>query len=65
LTDFNYLFYSSEIVNQDDLYEALKANRIFSAGLDVTDPEPLSPKDKLLTLDNVGEWENENNVVVY
>ncbi|KAH8266334.1 hypothetical protein KR038_000595 [Drosophila bunnanda] len=42
-----------KIVNQDDLYEALKSNRIFSAGLDVVDPEPLSPKDKLLTLDNV------------
>ncbi|XP_001356851.3 glyoxylate reductase/hydroxypyruvate reductase-like isoform X1 [Drosophila pseudoobscura] len=42
-----------KIVNQDDLYEALKSNKIFSAGLDVTDPEPLSAKDKLLSLDNV------------
>ncbi|KRF98446.1 uncharacterized protein Dwil_GK15435, isoform B [Drosophila willistoni] len=41
-----------KIVNQDDLYEALKSNRIFAAGLDVTDPEPLAPTDKLLTLDN-------------
>ncbi|KAH8339411.1 hypothetical protein KR074_004949 [Drosophila pseudoananassae] len=41
-----------KIVNQNDLYEALKCNRIFAAGLDVTDPEPLSPTDKLLTLDN-------------
>ncbi|KAI8041980.1 hypothetical protein M5D96_003278 [Drosophila gunungcola] len=49
--DFDTLL-AQKIVNQDDLYEALKSNRIFSAGLDVTDPEPLSPKDKLLTLDN-------------
>ncbi|XP_068150953.1 uncharacterized protein [Drosophila tropicalis] len=41
-----------KIVNQDDLYEALKSNRIFAAGLDVTDPEPLAPTDKLLALDN-------------
>ncbi|XP_052852832.1 glyoxylate reductase/hydroxypyruvate reductase [Drosophila gunungcola] len=42
-----------KIVNQDDLYDALKANRIFAAGLDVMDPEPLPSKDKLLALDNV------------
>ncbi|EDV54505.1 uncharacterized protein Dere_GG21258, isoform B [Drosophila erecta] len=42
-----------KIVNQDDLYEALKSNRIFAAGLDVMDPEPLPSHDKLLTLDNV------------
>ncbi|XP_068151958.1 glyoxylate reductase/hydroxypyruvate reductase [Drosophila tropicalis] len=41
-----------KLVNQDDLYEALKSNRIFAAGLDVTDPEPLPPSNKLLTLDN-------------
>lgn len=51
---FHGFIFHAEIVNQDDLYEALKSNRIFSAGLDVTDPEPLSPKDKLLTLDNLG-----------
>lgn len=44
-----------EIVNQDDLYEALKSNQIFAAGLDVMDPEPLPSNDKLLTLDNVGK----------
>ncbi|KRF81511.1 glyoxylate reductase/hydroxypyruvate reductase isoform X1 [Drosophila virilis] len=42
-----------KIVNQDDLYEALKSNRIFAAGLDVVDPEPLPPNNKLLALDNV------------
>ncbi|XP_017121315.1 glyoxylate reductase/hydroxypyruvate reductase [Drosophila elegans] len=42
-----------KIVNQDDLYDALKSKRIFAAGLDVMDPEPLPSKDKLLALDNV------------
>ncbi|XP_051857939.1 glyoxylate reductase/hydroxypyruvate reductase-like isoform X2 [Drosophila albomicans] len=42
-----------KIVNQNDLYDALKSNRIFAAGIDVMDPEPLPPTDKLLTLDNV------------
>ncbi|KAH8271681.1 hypothetical protein KR044_000934, partial [Drosophila immigrans] len=42
-----------KIVNQNDLYDALKSNRIFAAGIDVMDPEPISPSDKLLTLDNV------------
>ncbi|ALC40332.1 CG31674, partial [Drosophila busckii] len=41
------------IINQNDLYNALKTNRIFSAGLDVMDPEPLPANDKLLTLDNI------------
>lgn len=41
------------IVNQQDLYEALKTNQIFSAGLDVMTPEPLPPNDPLLTLPNV------------
>lgn len=40
------------IVNQQDLYEALKAGRIFAAALDVTDPEPLPPDSPLLTLEN-------------
>ncbi|XP_032591898.1 glyoxylate reductase/hydroxypyruvate reductase isoform X2 [Drosophila grimshawi] len=42
-----------KIVKQNDLYNALKSNRIFAAGLDVSDPEPLPPNDKLLTLDNL------------
>jgi glyoxylate reductase len=41
------------IVDPDALHEALKERRIFGAGLDVTDPEPLPPDSPLLTLDNV------------
>lgn len=43
-------------MNQDDLYTALKTNQIFSAGIDVMDPEPLPANDKLLTLPNIGKW---------
>lgn len=35
------------VVDQNALYEALRAQTIFAAGLDVTDPEPL-PSDSLL-----------------
>jgi glyoxylate reductase len=41
------------VVDQDALYEALKEHRIFGAGLDVTDPEPLPMDSPLLTLDNI------------
>jgi len=41
------------IMNQRDLYEALRGGVIFAAGLDVTDPEPPAPDDPLLTLPNV------------
>ncbi|MFT3890898.1 MAG: D-glycerate dehydrogenase [Anaerolineales bacterium] len=41
------------IIDMDALYDALKDKRIFAAGLDVTDPEPLPANHKLLTLDNV------------
>ncbi len=40
------------IHNQPDLYAALKAGQIFAAGLDVTDPEPISMDDPLLSLSN-------------
>lgn len=40
------------VVDQIALYEALKAKKIFAAGLDVTDPEPLPMDSPLLTLDN-------------
>lgn len=40
------------LVDPDALYEALKARRIFAAGLDVTEPEPLPPSHRLLTLPN-------------
>ena len=41
------------IVDPEALYEALKDHRIFGAGLDVTDPEPLPMDSPLLTLDNI------------
>ena len=41
------------IIDPDALYAALKQNRIFGAGLDVTEPEPLPPDSPLLTLDNI------------
>jgi len=41
------------VVDMDALYEALKEKRIFAAGLDVTDPEPLPANHPLLTLDNL------------
>ncbi len=41
------------VVDMDALYEALKERRIFAAGLDVTEPEPLPSDSPLLTLDNV------------
>lgn len=41
------------VVDLDALYEALKEHRIFAAGLDVTDPEPLPTSSPLLTLENI------------
>lgn len=41
-----------EVVNQEDLYTALKEKVIYAAGMDVTTPEPLPTNHKLLTLDN-------------
>lgn len=40
------------IVNQDDLYYALKNRTIAAAGLDVTTPEPLPLNNPLLSLSN-------------
>lgn len=40
------------IVDQKALYDALKSGQIAAAGLDVTDPEPISPDEPLLSLDN-------------
>jgi len=41
------------VVDTDALYNALKEKRIFAAGLDVTNPEPLPSDHPLLTLDNL------------
>ncbi|VVC88592.1 unnamed protein product [Leptidea sinapis] len=41
-----------DLINQDDLYDALKNNQIYAAGLDVTTPEPLPKDHKLFTLSN-------------
>jgi glyoxylate reductase len=41
------------VVDMAALYEALKEHRIFAAGLDVTEPEPLPMNSPLLTLDNL------------
>lgn len=41
------------VVNQDDLYEALKNGTIRAAAIDVSVPEPLPKTDKLLTLRNL------------
>jgi glyoxylate reductase len=40
------------VVDTMALYDALKTGRIFAAGLDVTDPEPLPADHPLYTLDN-------------
>jgi len=40
------------VVEPKALYDALKANRLFAAALDVTDPEPLPAGHPLLELDN-------------
>lgn len=41
------------VVDLEALYDALKSERIFAAGLDVTEPEPLPMDSPLLTLDNL------------
>lgn len=41
------------VVDPKALYEALKNKTIYGAGLDVTEPEPISKDDPLLTLDNL------------
>lgn len=43
-----------DIIDQIALYDALKNNKIFAAGLDVMTPEPLPINDPLLSLRNCG-----------
>jgi len=40
------------VIDMDALYEALRDHKIFAAGLDVTEPEPLPLDHPLLLLDN-------------
>ena len=42
-----------QVVDQKALYEALRSGKIFAAGMDVTEVEPISTDDPLLTLENV------------
>ncbi|XP_028050169.1 glyoxylate reductase/hydroxypyruvate reductase [Monomorium pharaonis] len=42
-----------QIINTDSLVRALRNKKIFAAGLDVTDPEPLPSEHELLKLFNV------------
>lgn len=41
------------LIDAQALYQALKQGKILRAAIDVTDPEPISPDDPLLTLDNL------------
>jgi glyoxylate reductase len=41
------------VIDQGALYDALKRKQILGAALDVTEPEPMSPDDPMLKLDNV------------
>lgn len=50
-----FVSFRGAVVNQEDLYEALKGGQIAAAGLDVTTPEPLPTNHPLLTLKNCGE----------
>lgn len=42
-----------EIIDQTALYDALKSNKIFAAGIDVSEPEPLPMDNPLFELDNL------------
>jgi glyoxylate reductase len=41
------------VVNQKALYGVLESGQIFAAAIDVTEVEPISPDDPLLTLPNI------------
>ncbi len=41
------------VVDQTAMVAALKSGRLAGAGLDVTDPEPITRRDQLLRFDNV------------
>lgn len=43
----------ADVVDNAALVQALRAGRLFGAGIDVFSPEPMSPDDPLLTCENV------------
>ena len=45
--------YRGGVVNQEDLFDALKNKKIRAVGLDVMVPEPLPKDHPLTTLDNI------------
>lgn len=56
------------LVDENALYEALKNNRIYAAGIDVFETEPVSPDHPLLTLPNAictdhTAWFTEESVI--
>ena len=42
-----------QVHNETDLIDALKTGKIWGAGLDVTNPEPMRPDNPLLSMENV------------
>lgn len=53
---FNAIFINTArggFQNEEDLYQALVEKKIWGAGLDVSNPEPMSPNNPLLSLPNV------------
>jgi hypothetical protein len=53
--DITTIIFRGDVVNQEDLYQALASGQIAAAGLDVTTPEPLPTNHPLLTLKNCGK----------
>jgi glyoxylate reductase len=41
------------VIDQKALYQALSSHQIYGAAIDVTEVEPISPDDPLLTLNNI------------
>jgi lactate dehydrogenase-like 2-hydroxyacid dehydrogenase len=56
---------SSGMVDHDALYDVLKNNKIWAAGLDVMTPEPLPTDHKLTELTNCGKTTHRTAVTEY
>jgi len=41
------------LINEDDLYDALKRGKVYWAGIDVTSKEPIEENNNLLEIDNI------------